>query len=649
MSIQRLRFAVFALTAAVALTAAPQLHAQRGSQGRPGGGSSGGSARPSAPASRPSAPASRPSAPASRPSAPSARPSAPSAAPSRSAPSSYPSRGSSTGPSRSSAPTVPSTSSARSAGSSAPSRATSYSAPTRSAPSSANPSPTRSAVPSRSVDAPRSGADAGYPPIERSPSRVRFPAPASAADSTRMGSARTTSSVSGPSASRLRAASPAVASARGAAPRRERVASEDARTAQDGRALAAADREAILDRYRRAAPESTRAEGPSSRLRDSSQGRSTPSSNGLSQRAALAREKNQQTRLANARTSLSKVSGAERGEAATRRLRDLAAVDPAAAERYQRAGTTVARLSGAGIAVGTSVALGCWYGDWYDYCDPYAYCYPGYGWGYYGSWSFWWGWGCYPYSWWAHPFSSCFWLGWGYWPYGISYWYPYAYSSYYSPPVYYSTVIYETVEPAAETVQVVEEAAEPEYVGEGVARTTDQAQLDKLLRSGPDSAARASGQYLTLGDRAFRDGRYADAVHFYARAVEFAPDEAVLYLVLSDGLFATGDYHYGAFALRKALELDPTLVSSGIDKHDFYADPRAFDTQLAQLEGYLADRPGDNDARLMLAANYLFGGRPASAVDLLGDVASDRLLDDSAAVLILQAARDAQYGVPSGR
>lgn len=51
----------------------------------------------------------------------------------------------------------------------------------------------------------------------------------------------------------------------------------------------------------------------------------------------------------------------------------------------------------------------------------------------------------------------------------------------------------------------------------------------------------------------------------------------------------------------------------------------------------------------MLAANYLFGGRPAAAVDLLGDAASDRLLDDSAAALVLQAARDAQYGVPAGR
>lgn len=417
---------------------------------------------------------------------------------------------------------------------------------------------------------------------------------------------------------------------------------------ESGRALAGADREAILDRYRRVSPASASGSGPSSRVGATSGDRTASAQADLAQRAALARQKNLATRAAAARASLAKIAGAERGESATRRLRELSARDPAAAARYQRAGSTVQRLTGAGISVGVAVGLGFWYGGWYDGFYPYAWCDPWYGWGHRASWSFWWGWGGYPYSWFSHPFAPCYWYWYGSWPYGIGHWYPRSYGYYYSPPVYYSTVIYEAAEPAAEVVEEVVEQA-PEYVGEGVVESSEQARLDNLLRTGPDSRARASGQYLTLGDRAFRDGRYADAVHFYARAVEFAPEEAVLYLVLSDGLFATGDYHYGAFALRKALELDPTLVSSGIDKHDFYAQAREFDAQLAQLEGYLIDRPGDDDARLMLAANYLFGGRPAAAVDLLGDAASDRLLDDSAAALVLQAARDAQYGVPAGR
>jgi tetratricopeptide (TPR) repeat protein len=160
-----------------------------------------------------------------------------------------------------------------------------------------------------------------------------------------------------------------------------------------------------------------------------------------------------------------------------------------------------------------------------------------------------------------------------------------------------------------------------------------------------DPNARASGQYLTLGDQAFRDGRFADAVHFYARAVEYAPDEGILYLVLADGLFATGDYHYGAYALRKAFELDPSLANSNVDKHTFYTDPIEFDRQLATLEEFVLDHPSDSDAQLMLAANYLFGGRPAAAVDLLENPDAARVIGPEAGALRLGAARSIQHGL----
>ena len=174
-------------------------------------------------------------------------------------------------------------------------------------------------------------------------------------------------------------------------------------------------------------------------------------------------------------------------------------------------------------------------------------------------------------------------------------------------------------------------------VGEAVAPPRSAAP-----REASDAAA---SQYLTLGDEAFREQRYADAVHFYAKAVELAPHQGVLYLVLSDGLFATGDYHYGAYALRKALELDPALARNVVDKHAFYGDPADFDRQLAVLERFVADHPGDQDATLMLSANYLFGGRPAAAVDLLESDISATLRANDAALLLLQAAREQQHGV----
>ena len=318
----------------------------------------------------------------------------------------------------------------------------------------------------------------------------------------------------------------------------------------------------------------------------------------------------------------------------------------------------MAHTTSVGISLGIGVTLGCvnpcWAWNW-GWCHPWGWwssCPP------FGSFGYWWGSGAYNTSWFCHPFSFWYWRSYGCWPYGISWWYPGGYSSYYSPPVYYATVINRYYDggydagSAAPVAESYDETAAPsayEPVGEGVAagqapyQETDQQRVARLLEPGPDSLARASGQYLTLGDQAFREQRYADSVHFYSKAVEFAPDEGVLYLVLSDGLFATGDYHYGAYALRKALELDPTLVDEPVDKHAFYADPSEFDRQLAVLETFLADHPTDGDARLLLAANDLFGGRPAATVDLLESEAGAALRDEPAGALILQSARKQQY------
>lgn len=145
-------------------------------------------------------------------------------------------------------------------------------------------------------------------------------------------------------------------------------------------------------------------------------------------------------------------------------------------------------------------------------------------------------------------------------------------------------------------------------------------------------------RYLELGDRAFREGRYTDAVQFYAKAVEFAPDQGGLYLVLSDALFAAGDYHYGAYAVRRALELDPGLVETQVDKHGFYPQPEIFDQQLAVLERYVSEHPSDRDARLVLALNYLFAGRSVEAAGILGAPSAVRP-GDQAASLVYERAR----------
>jgi tetratricopeptide (TPR) repeat protein len=134
-------------------------------------------------------------------------------------------------------------------------------------------------------------------------------------------------------------------------------------------------------------------------------------------------------------------------------------------------------------------------------------------------------------------------------------------------------------------------------------------------------------------------------VHFYSRSIEFEPKRGMLHLVLADALFATGDYHYCAHTIRRALELEPSLVAAPVDKHLFYTVPAEFDQQLAVLELFLADNPTNVDAKLVLGLNYLFGNRPQAAVELLskGPNAS-AAFSDNAAELIKQSAEIHQWG-----
>ncbi|QDU85556.1 Tetratricopeptide repeat protein [Planctomycetes bacterium Pla163] len=184
-----------------------------------------------------------------------------------------------------------------------------------------------------------------------------------------------------------------------------------------------------------------------------------------------------------------------------------------------------------------------------------------------------------------------------------------------------------------ETTPVVVQPTETVVVGSGGGGVPTVAPEQERL-------AVAADRYLTLGDRAFRDARYDDAVDSYAKAVELAPDEPVLKVLLADALFAVGDYGSAADAMRRALQDDPLLARTEVDKREFYSEPRAFDRQLAVAELYLAEHPADSDARLILAINLLFSGSPASALDLLESDWGARLRSEPAGRLVLDVARE---------
>ena len=293
----------------------------------------------------------------------------------------------------------------------------------------------------------------------------------------------------------------------------------------------------------------------------------------------------------------------------------------------------------------------CYWNTWGNQCwSPFSswFCAPFYSTGY------WWN------SYW------CLGGGWGFGfqqPWRTRYRFP-RNSFYYGPflPASQTYVIYEEVEPEtvyveapAEDAAVADAIADPIAgvpVGEPAGGQPGFGQGGMPAQLAPEATEpglqrelnRAAAYYLTLGDRAFRETRYGDAVHFYGKAVEFAPDSGILYLVLSDALFATGDYRYAAYALRQSFANDPTLASNVIDKREFYANPAEFDEQLATLERFVEDHVLDMDARLVLSANYLFGGQPEAAAALLENPFSEELTATDEGRLLLTVSRQVVAG-----
>ena len=213
-----------------------------------------------------------------------------------------------------------------------------------------------------------------------------------------------------------------------------------------------------------------------------------------------------------------------------------------------------------------------------------------------GGWSWWWGWQ-WNSVWYPHLYH------WG-WHHHHSHLWHYPHGHHHDC----SQVIQIT-----QPVEMVVQAAEPQSVvidpAAGMADTSASAS-----GSGFAIDPGAAEAWIRLGDRHFRAGSYARAADAYMRARDLAPGEPAIELVLADALFALGDYHYAAHAIRSAVAKDGTLLDGQVDKRGFYEDVRAFDAQMEVLEDFLLDHPGDADAWTVLAVNRLFSGNAGGAV-----------------------------------
>lgn len=141
-----------------------------------------------------------------------------------------------------------------------------------------------------------------------------------------------------------------------------------------------------------------------------------------------------------------------------------------------------------------------------------------------------------------------------------------------------------------------------------------------------------------LGDLYFRAGKFDKAAAAYMEAVSLAPQEAELYFLLSDALFAIGDYHFAAYCIRTALEIEPSLAYSKADKREFYGERDFFYRHLRLLERYLQEYDDDADAQLVLGYNRLFSDDPSGARRAFRRTIE--IQEDPAAALFLESFAD---------
>ena len=255
---------------------------------------------------------------------------------------------------------------------------------------------------------------------------------------------------------------------------------------------------------------------------------------------------------------------------------------------------TAASSYGAGLVVGsceTPYWDPCY--SWSSYCDPY--------WQVGLSWSV----GC--------TFGSFFW-GWtSYYP-----WYCYrSYRYYYNPASYWWTPYYDPFAPSIyyypSTVYVYADSPEPAPILEDPI-APGEAEASPVVARGPLSPLEEAIQYVDLGDFYFREGRYGEAAKAYANARKLAPEDATIHFVLADAVFAGGDYHFAAFLIIEALRLDPELAYAETDKRLLYGDIADFERQMKTLEKYVAEKPYDAMAHLVLGYNLKFSGKPMQAL-----------------------------------
>lgn len=212
----------------------------------------------------------------------------------------------------------------------------------------------------------------------------------------------------------------------------------------------------------------------------------------------------------------------------------------------------------------------------------------------------------------------------------------------------YSTTVYETepyvvTQPAEVYVEQQGYDAGTEYaptVPEGAADTVTTPPSDTAVATeNTPTDAQQEDTYTLVdeGNIAFNAGDYEAAIRLYVAAVLIDDTDASARLFYGLAEFAVGDYELAAVGMRRALSLDPELISSPIDLRSIYPDAETFEGQLKKLVEYVAANPKEQNPVFLLGYVYFATADPGSAVSVLQAAVSLEPTDELASAVLSRA------------
>ena len=135
--------------------------------------------------------------------------------------------------------------------------------------------------------------------------------------------------------------------------------------------------------------------------------------------------------------------------------------------------------------------------------------------------------------------------------------------------------------------------------------------------------------FIEEGAQLFYEGRYAESVDAFRRAMLAEPGNAIPKFAMAHSLFAVGEYGYAAFLIRRGVDIIPTWPSAGPDLREQYGDPDDLIEQMIALEVTGAATPSDPEIRLLSGYVAFFTGdldTAESEFDALAELAPGDLV-----------------------